>query len=372
MDHFALQFCSKERPPLSAVAELVDRICSAFRRSEESFPNTLITESHSVWKEDGWCGRQGPLLEALRSGSPAKVHGALSMFFLSPMAYGFALGADDYEAITANRERKLRYVREWIARLRAIAVTMGVANAPNPERQLPIEYAQSPEEILALISSIEVAAGVSMGFPPLMGAYGCGVEGRLPPIPFPALSYYLVAANSVDLLGSAPRQVVEFGGGFGGVAFYLAQHGLERYTCYDLPFACAVQAYFLGSAIGPDAIQLFGEPETAASRISIKPAGILLASPAPVHQLLLAQDSMVEVAECEATRYLSSLLAANQWCFLSIAPDFSGSTLSWDGTRVRDLIPSLGSHRLALRFAYPLRSGHMSEVYLRNQRLRHA
>ncbi len=347
--------------------ELVARICAAFKLADQAQTPDPARDSPSVWSDEGWCNRQRPLLDALRTGNIDTVRRAMSSFFSSSASYGFALGADEYLAITESEERKRRFIRDWIGRLRLIAICLGDTQLPNPEREEAGAIPHELNDAARLLASVEHVTGVPLHFPSVMESFGCSLCDTASPIPYQALSYYLVAANCVSLLGAGRRRIVEFGSGFGGVALYLSRHGVDHYTSYDLPFACAVQAYFLGSALGPNAIRLFGESPKTASRIDLLPVSALPHAAPPPHDLLLAQDSLVEVPADDAERILRLLLPSNEWCFLSIAPDFTGSTASWDGTRVRDIVKNIGGHRLALRFPFAIRDGHLLEIFLRNR-----
>ena len=367
MSSIAIRRCTDWQAPRTSVYELLRRICNAFKLADTLQRHETNVSCGTVWTEAGWCNRQRPLLDALRTGDLASINDAMETFFSSGSAYGFALGADEYLSITACAAREERYIQEWLNRLQAVAVCMGVENARNPERELGDERSSAVPDAGDLLQRIEATTGVAVDFPPVMGCFGCSVAGAARPIPYQALSYYFVAANCINLTGRGRRRFVEFGSGFGGVAYYLAKHGLHRYTSYDLPFACAVQAYFLGNTLGSDFIRLYGEEETALSKIELLPVSDLATSPAPPHDLLIAQDSLVEVDSRQAALILKQLLTSNEWGFVSIAPDFSGSTSDWDGTRVREILPDINVYRLALRLPFALRAGHMFEMYLRDQ-----
>jgi hypothetical protein len=86
--------------------------------------------------------------------------------------------------------------------------------------------------------------------------------------------YYAHAIGA--LLQSSPNRVVlELGGGFGGLAFYLLRdHPEVTYIDFDLPEATALASYYLIKSLPDRQIRLFGEVEL--SRTALDSPGIFM------------------------------------------------------------------------------------------------
>jgi hypothetical protein len=68
------------------------------------------------------------------------------------------------------------------------------------------------------------------------------------------------AAQICELLrGHTDANVVEIGGGFGGLAYQAVQLGVSKYTVFDIPEVAVISSYFLLSAFPDKRVRLFGE-----------------------------------------------------------------------------------------------------------------
>jgi hypothetical protein len=91
---------------------------------------------------------------------------------------------------------------------------------------------------------------------------------------------------------NAAARVAEIGAGTGRTAFYARQLSLRDYTIVDLPLSAVAQASFLGRAIGPDGVCLFGE-DGPGIRL-LPPAAFLDASDR--YDIIVNVDSMTDIA----------------------------------------------------------------------------
>ena len=349
---------------------LIDRIIEAFRRGKEGFERARLEFGESPWSDNGWTGRQSRIMEALRSGDCGKLHGLLGRFFESHDAYGLALGHDDLEQIVVSEDRTNDYLAHWRESLEHLAVNLGVARATNPEIEDAAVRSLKDLTDENLVLAIEGYTGFALEFPTAMAPYGVAVCDSRQPIPTLALNHYMVAVWCRWLCRNNNDPIVELGPGYGGVAYYLAKQGYNRYTGFDLPFASAVQAYFLGTALGANEVRLFGEGSTQKARLHLLPSWSLLDhSPEnnklPSCKLFLSQDCLVEINPPLADQYLDSILAVTQSWVLLIAPDRSGSTTEWIGTRSAELLSAHEQFRRIERSRYSMRPGYFRELYIR-------
>ncbi len=91
--------------------------------------------------------------------------------------------------------------------------------------------------------------------------YGYFIDGTFIRVGADYLHYYATAVGRL-LRGTGHRTVVELGGGYGGMAYYLARDNDNlSYVDFDLPENMALAAYYLLSAFPEKKILLFGESE---------------------------------------------------------------------------------------------------------------
>jgi len=148
-------------------------------------------------------------------------------------------------------------------------------------------------------------------------------------------------------------RVLEIGAGLGRTAHQAYRLGMTDYTIVDLPLTMVAQAFFLGMAIGPDRVSLWGEPAFA------REAGIRIAPPSWLEtcdedfDIALNADSMTEMSRLTATRYVSKITRSAA-IFLSI--NHIDNTFT-----VADLMAESGHHSEPI--ACPMRDGYIEEIY---------
>jgi putative sugar O-methyltransferase len=105
---------------------------------------------------------------------------------------------------------------------------------------------------------------------------------------------------------SQPLRIVEIGGGYGGMCYWLCKllgEQLESYVIVDLPEVGLVQAFFLGSLL-PEALTLRGESRSSARPSIELVAHFELEKIGFRPNVVMNQDSMPEMPESEVVRYL--------------------------------------------------------------------
>ena len=94
--------------------------------------------------------------------------------------------------------------------------------------------------------------GPSVGNP-----FGVTIEGTLIPV---GAEYQHACADRIVNLTSRQATVVEIGGGFGQMAYYLLEANAEiKYLDFDMPESLALAAYYLGKSAPDRAMLLYGE-----------------------------------------------------------------------------------------------------------------
>jgi hypothetical protein len=342
---------------------LLERIVAAYHHAVASTSREVRqTMLGAIWTETGFAGAQAPLLDALESRAFGTLHLILSRLFICDGAKALAMGREEAELFKKDADHRRCYGLQWIDRLVSLAIAVGALPLPYPEndpdgcdRCLEVD----PEKVIA---AIERELGVMLEFPNICGVFGGELAGK----PFPTHAFALVAAAHQIKLFTNGRDatILEIGGGFGGLAFWVKTILHCKYVVYDLPLVGAIQAYFLARALPAEPVVLSGE-EPASTAIELRPAWELL-EPSRVSMATLAvsQDSLLEIPREVACAYLHSLktrLAGPLFSLNHESPaDHSGGG---DYSSVRSLINSVGGYRCRLRSPFFLRAGFVQEVF---------
>jgi hypothetical protein len=335
--------------------ELCQRLVAAHRLAQAEAPPPSGMWSHSVFDE-----RQRRLREALGRGDPRAVAELLAAMFRSDFVLGLAPGS-------LGRERRPGPLARlsWLSamdKLVALAEALGTVRTENPE-QGPVGSALRGG-LDELVAAMEDRLGLSLDFPPVGAAYGVVAGGRLITPETPDQVYG--AARLRDVIeaylppADEPPRIVEIGGGYGGMAYWLLQMVDARYVIVDLPIVGVLQGYFLAQALGHDAVALHGEPP---ARVTIVPNHALASVQAPV-DILANKDSLPEIPLDAAVGYLEWARSACRGAFYSNNQE--GAAV-FDGVAqnvVCELVERVGGFTRVRRDASWLRRGYVEEVYL--------
>lgn len=340
---------------------LIERIIDAYHKATSSvLYNTKGSFFNGVWTPKGYEGQQEELVTALENKDCADLHQQLNKMFISKSAHALGMGHQEYNTIVNSPENLKSYGIQWVDRLVSLGYSIGAAPVPYPEFDLD-DYNNSLNiDVDNFVSLIEKQLGIELFFPNICGVFG----GKLRNNPFPMHAFLLLgAAYQVSLLApcSCPT-IVEIGGGFGGLAYWVTKLlSINKYFIYDIPYVSALQAYFLGRTFDEKKIALYGEYSNSNANIFINPSFDFIKS-VPRTDIAISQDSLTEISPNIAFDYLSIL--QQQLCgpFLSLnheVPVGKGPVV----TSIPKLIKKIGGYFLANRSPFFLRSGFVQEVY---------
>jgi|UPI00036CB955 hypothetical protein len=287
---------------------------------------------------------------ALRTGDAAMLADLLNNLFQSHLAHGIAMGRT---MATLARQAPTPFSASWCDRLLRLSEALGLAHVRSPEQG---DYTAPLAG--ALVQQIEPGRlEAELGFPlvfPDVGApfgvrYGAGI------LPEHAFSH-AYAAWRIGRLGDF-GSVVEIGGGFGGLAWFL-RRPCRRYTILDLPFTNVLQGWFLLKA-GLD-LSLAGEPEAA---IRVLPWWDIERDES--YDLAINQDSIPEMPPETAAMYITRIRTIAPM-FYSINQEAAApNTDDFRQVVVPDLIAQDGGYRRLNRQLFWMRDGYVEEVYAR-------
>jgi len=190
-----------------------------------------------------------------------------------------------------------------------LAESVGILRAECPE-QGQIGYWRSEHTEERLIEQLESFFSMRIEAPRIGDPRGILFGGRF--LTFETCSQIYTAhrmreAINREIGASAELNIVEIGGGYGGLCYWmheLLEGRIKRYVVVDLPEVNVVQAYFL-SSVETRELMLFGEekrkdeprieliPHWTLSDLDLRP------------NVLINQDSMPEMPRAEVERYLT-------------------------------------------------------------------
>lgn len=172
-----------------------------------------------------------------------------------------------------------------------------------------------------------------------------------------------IAIERKGICGSL--DIVEIGGGFGGLCYWLTKilrDRVRRYIIVDLPEVRLVQAFFLGSAFANQVIlpgDVFEDHFPSIQLLDYSMLDEIKWRP----NILINQDSMPEMPEAEVKRYLNWAAYNLDGLFIS----FNQETYSRHGdklqTLVSDAVQSFPRFRRISRETSWVRRGYVEEVY---------
>ncbi len=363
--HFSEEY--RERA-LAQDREIIERIIAAYHHAVQSTSREVRQAMcGTIWSDRGLVGKQEGLIQALEEKSCARVHEILKQYFITDAAFGIAMGKREWEVVMQLSEHRRYYGLLWLDRLVGLAHAVGALSIPNPEDsnerwQTCLEV--DPEKVF---TAIENHVGVTMSFPNLCAVFGGRIRDRA--FPFISFTHLLMGLSLRQMALTDYTTIYEIGGGFGGLAYWVCLLLPARYHIYDLPFASAVQAYFLHRALPDRKLALCGERVAKPVDITLMPAWAFLSQTSGTEvQMVVNQDSMPEMPQKIGQGYLEAMKLFLRGPFISVnqepAPD--ASELG-DRNSVANLVASVGGFKRVSRTPFFLRVGYVQEVYYPTQ-----
>jgi len=284
------------RPDDSSVdAEVLDRICAAYVRTSQR--ERLATEVYqaSTWWQQVRLASLGPVMEALESRDVASLRRMYSNFFRDASSTGLIGVPYSLTKAYFNRQIKDFHRRFFLGdALYGIDYWKRLTNDRFP---------------------LHVLAGPEIGNP-----FGIMIEGTL--VRSGAAYQHYSAHRIADLLHAAKATVVEVGGGFGGMAYYLLRDRTGvKYVDFDVPESLALTSYYLMKSFPHLKFLLYGESGLTAENFA--PADVVLMplfemeSLAPESvDVVFSSHAMSDISEEAMSTYLRTIARITTGRFL--------------------------------------------------------
>lgn len=213
------------------------------------------------------------------------------------------------------------------------------------------KFDASTRTVDLIADQIAEALGFDLKFPnPYPGEFGLSSARGV--IGFRAVQAIYQAWRIVQLSNGDPDfKVLEIGAGLGRTAYFAAKMGVKSYSIVDIPLTNAAQGYFLGRALGPNAVCLAGEMA----------GGIIVSTFADIkarndaYDLVVNVDSWTEMTPDVARNYWDFARSASK-AILSINHEHNPHT-------VRSLYKDDRDVRVT-RYPYWMRRGYVEETII--------
>jgi hypothetical protein len=186
------------------------------------------------------------------------------------------------------------------------------------ETRYRIDYWRSQTEGRFSISALQ---GPAVGNP-----FGAMMEGTL--VPVRAEFQHYCAQRILDLITSHNAVVVEVGGGFGGMAYYLLRDCPKiTYIDFDVPESLALTAYYLSKSMPQLNVLLYGEEELTQSAISgydiiLMPSWELSKLPKSSIDITFSSHALSDLISAAQAEYLHGIeRATSNWLLYIGAED---------------------------------------------------
>jgi len=251
-----------------------------------------------------------------------------------------------------------------------LAESVGILRAECPE-QGQIAYWRNAHTEERLIGQLESFFSMRIEAPRTGDARGILFGGRF--LTLETCSQIYTAHRMRDAIdreiaASDGLNIVEIGGGYGGLCYWMHRllgKRINRYVVVDLPEVNVVQAYFL-SSLETRELLLFGEEKRKGeSRIELIPHWML--SDLDLRpNVLINQDSMPEMPPAEVERYLSWGSDNVDGLFFSFNQEAYSPWRGVPQVHVPSVIARYPRFRRIARNASWVRRGYVEEIYRRD------
>ncbi len=306
---------------------LLDRICTAYIRSVERQQEAPPAyEPTPWWEEQRKCSLK-PVMQALKTRDLSALRRMYGNFFRDPCSAGLIAPQSmsrDYFGETIGDIHRHLFLVDFLYRIEHWNLQTGGGYT---HRDL---------------------AGPSIGNP-----FGVMLDGTL--IRMGSDHQHYCAHRIRRLLASGPATVVEIGGGYGGMAYYLLRdRPRTTYVDFDVPESCALTAYYILKTFPDLKVLLYGEAAATSDAISranvvLLPLVELASMPGGSADLVFSSHAMSDLSTVAMESYMGEIARVSRGYFLYIGNSPSGRTISMLAGRDRsfqltDVRPS-GWHR---------------------------
>jgi len=342
--------------------KLIKKIADSWSLANKNQPNDFRIDKSGLWsillkRFDS------ELIPYLTQYDLNKAADLLSRIFDTNLTYGLGM-AKGSNYIAKNFQKPFASV--WADQLIRLSEALGLIKIRN---QKDIDYTNplSPDIDMLIQKICEKLFGTSTLIRPSIGCcHGIKVGSTIWYLK--DFQHILAAKTISDLsLGDKKISIMEIGGGFGGLVYWLYKLGFRNITVFDVPQMNIIQEYYLSKTLPEAKICFYGDfekPEMRSSEIKILPYWQLDKIPSKSYDISVNQDSLPEIPVLIARDYLKKIIHTTKKYFYSVNQEFQGKNFQSDIQEpVYKLVKELDEFKLLIRSPFWCRHGYVQEIY---------
>jgi len=348
--------------------ELIKKIGDVFLLAEKNQPSDFRVDKNGMWSSI-LAGFDLELIPYLKQSELEKTAELLSRMFDTFLTYG--LGMDKSTNYFAKKFQK-PHASFWADRLILLSEALGLKKIPSPEQQATCSFTDplNPNIDMLIQKICEKLIGDSMLTRPNIGC-SHGIKIGTTIWHLPDFDNIFAAKTINDLsLGNKNLSIMEIGGGFGGLVYWLYKIGFRNITVFDLPQINIIQEYYLSKTLPEAKICFYDDydkSEFESSEIKILPYWHLDKIAPKSYDISVNQNSFPEIPVSIAKDYLKKITYTTKKYFYSVnqeaqAPNFKSGVQE----PVYKLVKDVGGMKLLFRSPFWCRPGHIQEIYVIN------
>lgn len=355
----------KTKDPTNDDILLCQRIIDAYRKAT-SDKAKIEKNTGQMWSQSikMRCDKLISVVESLDARELARI---LASMFREDFVYGLASGSliENAHSCIGRKIWSLKYQDNVVALAEYLSIVRSESNEQG------IKAYALKDGIDALVAKIEIAIGIPMDFPDIGAPYGIKANNSLVTMEHPehiyvALRINHAVQNYLKDRSKQPLNLVEIGGGFGNLAYWmikLKKIDVGSYTIIDLPLINVLQSYFLGKAFGALNVKLYDETSNDNAAISILPTFVFEKETIRNIDVLINENSMPEMSNEIARNYILYAKKRLNGIFFSYNHEAYSVVYGKPQVLVPEVIESVGGFRCISRNVSWVRSSYVEEVY---------
>jgi hypothetical protein len=342
-------------------AEIGKRLIAAYRQAIADRPGNPRVADMWTGIVNTWYGE---LVALVDKGDPVALTTYLRALPRQSAGHGYFQGRVAFDVLAAGNEQQRRALclMDYLA---GMAEAVGVLPVRCQEQTGWDDYSgRSAQEIR---SAIEKKIGIPISLPPVFDGLF-----TLEPEAGPIHLRSLMAVYAMLQLGTLLREfagidrsrlrVAEIGAGIGHTAFAARKLGFAGYSLFDIPEVNIAQGYFLLKALSRSEVALYGE-EQIGKYASVLPAFVFHSVAADSYHATVNIDSLPEIAQPEAEKYLLTASRCSSWFFSINQESQAMQTSIARQLHVAGLVAANGGYRPVLRVPSWIRAGYVEEMW---------
>jgi putative sugar O-methyltransferase len=346
---------------------LAERLVAFWHSMMDRERTTRWSRDRDIWTPI--IARQSGVVRALEQRDAAAVAEYLTDAPTTTMCQGILQGDLDTRSLHRNAAYRALKARLTVDRFVSLMEAIGVLPVRNPEQSSSAEAAEA--DPIVLLRELDAHCGTEALQAQVFGGLFVSYVGGRPFNQVDVMAMH-AALRLRTILSSVPvRWVLEFGGGSGRTAYWCLRFGLGPVQIIDLPHVAVLQAWYLIKALPANDIWLYGEsPRPVRAAAYLFPDSAIDDLSEDI-ALAFNQDSLPEMSEAAASRYLAWIVRTKARWLLSVnhesAPAYAADAFQLDPAR---LIRRSSGLTLIERQRNWIRSGYIDGLYAVNDHRR--